>query len=134
MRRGRPARGPASRGTEQAETSRRGFLRRAGLTGAVAAGFVGIADVTGLSSALAAASPKLTGQKHAHGEVLQGLEPGEDASGARRSDYCVYQSCNCHGCCPSGTCCYYCTGNCGNFHTCFRRPSGGCGAPIVYTC
>lgn len=134
MRRGRRAHGLAARGTEQAVTSRRSFLRRAGITGAVAAGFVGVADVTGLSSTRAAASPGSRGQKHTHGEVLHGYEPGEAASGARRSDYCVYQSCNCHGCCPSGTCCYYCTGNCGTFHTCFRKPSGGCGGPIVYPC
>ncbi len=39
--------------TAQVATSRRGFLRRAGITGAAVAGMIGLADIAGLSPALA---------------------------------------------------------------------------------
>lgn len=76
-------------GEPVAGVSRRNFLRRAGITGAAAAAFVGLADVAGLSSAFAATR----------------------TCGANQcTETCKYTPGECNGGkCPTGQCCFTCT-------------------------
>ena len=81
-------------------TSRRHFLRRAGITGALTAGFIGTAEVAGLSSAVAARSRPLNSKIP---DPCQSIckyvySPGRcGPNGAK---------------CPSGSCCFYQSGAC----------------------
>ena len=81
-------------------TSRRHFLRRAGITGALTAGFIGTAEVAGLSSAFAARSRPLNSKIP---DPCQSIckyvySPGRcGPNGAK---------------CPSGSCCFYQSGAC----------------------
>jgi hypothetical protein len=81
-------------------TSRRGFLRRAGITGALAAGFIGTAEVAGLSTALAARSGPGTRRIPFPCQSICKFvySPGRCAPGG--------------GKCPSGSCCFYQSGSC----------------------
>lgn len=86
-------------------STRRHFLRRAGITSAVAAALVGVADVAGVSQALAGTRRRNCG----HG-----------------SQTCTYAPRHCNGGnpCPPGNCCYHCVGCGGNHYTCI--PTGSC--------
>lgn len=98
--------------SDQPDASRRQFLRRAGITAAVAAAFAGTADMAGIPAAAAAA---------------KGMK--------RRPDFCcisyTYAPFHCNGgsACPSGQCCFHwvsCHGSgyaciahsCSNFTAC----------------
>jgi hypothetical protein len=83
---------------EEAGSTRRHFLRRAGITGALAAAFVGAADAAGLGKALAS-----TSRRCGHGILT-----------------CTYTPRQCNGGrpCSPGWCCYHCVGPCENVHTC----------------
>jgi len=85
--------------SDQPHTSRRQFLRRTGITAAVAAAFVGAADIAGMSSASAAV-------KHKNGRA---------ASPDACCVSCTYTPGHCNGgkACPSGECCFRCVNNCG---------------------
>jgi anaerobic selenocysteine-containing dehydrogenase len=107
---------------EQPTTSRRGFLRRAGITGAVTAGLIGVSEVAGLSPASAQGSGSVQRFKVSEGGI-QLLRPGESPNCCSCGNY-VY--CQCGGCCPSGTCCYHVSGCCGTVRLCLPRPSRGC--------
>jgi anaerobic selenocysteine-containing dehydrogenase len=89
---------------DQPDTSRRQFLRRAGITAAVTAALAGTADVAGMSSAFAAAQRK----NHSYG-----------ASSRRCCVSCTYTPFHCNGgkACPSGECCFHCYHNCGNYYS-----------------
>jgi hypothetical protein len=106
--------------TTQAAVSRRGFLRRAGITGAVAAGLIGVADVAGLSSA-SAASQSNSGSKVTGRTTTRGVATNSNCSSCGG-----FFSCQCNVCCPPGYCCYHVSGCCGSHHVCLTRPSGGC--------
>jgi hypothetical protein len=103
------AHSPSDHG-DQPDTSRRQFLRRAGLAGAVAAALAGTADLAGMSSALAAAGQ----QNHQHGTNRRNCCLS-----------CVYTPGHCNGGrpCPSGQCCFRCTNNCGGTTTMCRQHS-----------
>lgn len=123
----------------QAETSRRGFLRRAGITGAVAAGLLGVADVAGVSPAFAGRASIYVKLKHGDYALKNGkyvfLGHGAVPTKCPTCSECGhYESCNCGGCCPPGTCCIvYPRTCCGSNHRCVTRPPGGCGA-ILQSC
>lgn len=92
----------ASRGPAQTAdgASRRQFLRRAGITGALTAGLLGTAEVTGLSSALASPSqPRGHQAKRSCGSFCKyTYSPGHcGPNGAK---------------CPPGSCCFYQSGGC----------------------
>lgn len=92
---------------------RRNFLRRIGLTGAIAAGLVGVADVAGVSPTMAA---------------QRGTNRTSDAP-ATCCWNCVFTHCGCNGCCPAGYCCYVCTtskGTCSSYNQCCPR-TNNCG-------
>jgi hypothetical protein len=120
MRGGETITDPAGQG----DTSRRSFLRRAGLMSAAAAAFVGGADVLGLTPASAATR-----------------------SGARNNCVCpascTYVACGCrgafhaasNGCCDSGWCCYHCnqpTRCGGGYHACLSRSWTHCAPSFAY--
>jgi hypothetical protein len=100
-------------------SSRRQFLRRAGVTGALSAAVIGCAEVVGLSSAFAStkhpARPRYRVQGGASPDICTG--------------YCNYTytpyKCNGGKACPSGQCCfaYSCAGTCGTSsgHTCYSH-------------
>ncbi len=108
--RNRDTRTPLSHEDDQPDTSRRQFLRRAGITAAVAAALSGTAEAVGISSAFAA------------------------AKGPNRRYCCIsytYSPYHCNGgrACPSGQCCFYYVGcghsgyaciahSCNNFVSC----------------
>jgi hypothetical protein len=86
-------------------SSRRHFLRRMGVTGAVAAAMVGVSDLAGLGQALASSGRRNCGNG---------------------SQTCTYTPRRCNGGrpCAPGYCCYHCVG-CGlNRYTCI--PTGSC--------
>jgi hypothetical protein len=89
----------AGRGNEQVHepklTSRRHFLRRAGITSALAAAIVGGADMAGLSSASAGTRGT---NKACNSRCQYTYTPGRCAPNG--------------GSCPSGSCCYYQCGPC----------------------
>jgi hypothetical protein len=109
--------------------SRRGFLRKAGITGAVASGVLGAAEIAGLSPALAA---KARSRGHATWTGGRLLAAGEATPDCNCTATCTYQSCNCNGCCPAGTCCYHCNGSCGSFKSCFTRLGTTCPGTMNY--
>lgn len=107
--------GPA--GNEAPGHSRRDFLRRAGVTGALAAGLIGGADLLGMSSAMASTH---------HGAKRTGRSPGP----CTETYQCRQTPGQCGGpCSPSGHCCYTCTG-CGvtqkGCHSTCSPSFGGC--------
>ena len=95
------------------DTSRRTFLRRAGLASAMAAALAGGAELVGVTTASAASRQRT------------------DACPCPAG--CVMMSCKCagvshagsNGCCDPGYCCYHCTfpSHCGGgtFRMCFTR-------------
>lgn len=102
------ARTPGDQGG-QPDTSRRQFLRRAGLAGAAAAALAGTADLAGMSSALAAVGHK--GNKRGKNDRMCCLS-------------CTYTPFHCNGgrACPSGQCCFYCVNSCGGAsHMCLSH-------------
>jgi hypothetical protein len=94
-----------SAGPEDRGSSRRQFLRRAGVAGALGAALVGGAEMTGLSSALA--SSKKTGKPQACART------------------CVYtytpRQCNGGKSCPGGECCFTASGPCCSGKVCMAR-------------
>jgi anaerobic selenocysteine-containing dehydrogenase len=85
-----------------AGSSRRQFLKRAGVTGALSAAVLGGAEVAGLSSAFASTrNPKRPRSCNGHCTYT----------------YTPYK-CNGGKACPSGECCFYqsCEGTCGTSH------------------
>lgn len=111
----------ADRGA-RANPSRRNFLRKAGLMGAVAAALTGGAEVVGLTPASAAGRTNCT------------------CYGA-----CTRASCHCYGdahagsdgCCKSGYCCYECTtthgcGGIGSYTICISRSASHCDTHYTY--
>jgi hypothetical protein len=110
--------GPA--GNEAPRYSRRDFLRRAGVTGALAAGLAGGADLLGISSAMASTH---------HGAKRPGRSPNAPCTQAY---HCQQTPGQCRGgtaCTPSGHCCYTCRG-CGittvQCHATCSPSFGGC--------
>lgn len=103
------------------DTSRRNFLRKAGLMGAVAAALAGGAEAVGLTPASAASKSNCV----CYGD-------------------CSYQGCNCYGdahagsngCCDSGYCCYICeaTHPCGpgGYSICISRNASRCASHYTY--
>ncbi|HEY7143650.1 MAG TPA: hypothetical protein VH637_05330 [Streptosporangiaceae bacterium] len=87
-------------------STRRHFLRRAGISGAIAAALVGVTDAAGLSQALASTK-----------------RPQNCGGG---NQFCAYSPRQCNGgkACPPGYCCYHCTGCGGNYFSCI--PTGSC--------
>lgn len=94
---------PRTPSSDQPDTSRRQFLRRAGITAAVTAALAGTADVAGMSSAFAAAK-----HKNRHG-----------AGSNSCCVSCTYTPRQCNGgkSCASGECCFYCYHNCGGYYS-----------------
>jgi hypothetical protein len=94
-------------------SDRRSFLKRAGVTGAIAAALVGGAEVTGLSSAMAATK---------HGSKSS----GPDLGCCVKCTYTPYK-CKNGAACPSGQCCFHCVCNspscCSPYYSCI---SGHC--------
>ncbi len=115
--------------TTHAATSRRGFLRRAGITSAVAAGIIGAADVAGLSPAFADNQGSM--RYKVTGRTTRVLGPGASPSCCSCGNFF---SCQCGGCCPPGTCCYHVSGCCGTFHVCLTRPRNGCSGSVGCYC
>jgi hypothetical protein len=115
--------------TAQAAVSRRGFLRRAGITGAVAAGLVGIADVAGLSPAHA--STKAPVRYKITGQTIRAMRPDEPANCCSTGGFF---HCECNGCCPAGYCCYHVSGCCGSRHVCLLRPGSCSGSTGIVCC
>lgn len=114
----RPAR-DAAPGQSEHSPSRRAFLRRAGVAGALTAGLAGGADLLGMSAAGAATRRSAASQR------------GRQAAKPSCLGYnCTldYGGCGqpCH---PSGHCCYYCVGLGRIFTTC----ASTC-APSFYKC
>lgn len=108
----RPLMGRRNSSTDaHGHASRRDFLRRAGLTGAVAAAIVGGIDLAGMSSASATADPRR-------------LRPAGPKGCTPCTYVCTYHKGEpgCHGTCPSGQCCYLCVSNapsvCPTFSSC----------------
>jgi anaerobic selenocysteine-containing dehydrogenase len=100
-------------------SSRRDFLRRAGMAGALAAGLAGGAELLGMSSASAATQRRVR-------KVSQGRSDAPCTETYR----CVQSPGKCGGPCqPSGHCCYTCTG-CGvtlvGCHDTCSTSFGGC--------
>jgi hypothetical protein len=110
----------------QSAMARRGFLRMTGITTAVTAGILGVADVAGLSPAFADSQQQPTGR-------VTSLPRPASASCCW---YGSYSGCNCSGCCPPGSCCYVWPAGCGKkgFHSCCARPSGGCSGSRCRAC
>jgi hypothetical protein len=121
--------------TEHDSTSRRGFLRKAGITGAAAVGMIGLADMIGLSPAHASTSTKASSQKTVQRFTF--TDEGLRLVGADVSPECCscgnFFQCQCGGCCPSGTCCYHVSGCCGTFHVCLP-PGNGCPGRVACVC
>ena len=120
MRSRRAGHGP-SHESEPLSTSRRNFLRRAGITGAVAAAFIGTAEVTGLSSAMAAANQRSSKRNNSPDSC---------------PDKCIYTYTpeRCGGQCPSGSCCYHQSSTsdcCVNRFNCI---AGHCGSNFSVCC
>lgn len=114
--------GKESMAPREAEgTSRRQFLRRAGVTGALTAAVIGGAEVTGLTSAFAST-------KSANRPLyrLEGVNSPDVCTGFCNYTYTPRQ-CNGGRPCPPGYCCftYTCGGTCG---------SGTHKACIAHTC
>jgi hypothetical protein len=116
--------------SEDNHMDRRAFLRKAGITGAAAAAFIGAADVIGLGPASAAT------QRSRSRPQSRSSQPEPGAS-------CTYTPCSCkgdghagsNGCCDSGYCCYFCrSAECGDFSTCVFRGSSGCPSGITLSC
>jgi hypothetical protein len=97
---------------EKHATTRRNFLRRAGITGAAAAALIGGADLAGLTPAYARSQKARAGAR------------GKTAC-AGCSYGCTYTPGKCGGC-GTGGCCFTCTGSCGTLrqcHPCSDRPA-----------
>jgi hypothetical protein len=126
---------PSSRlpkgGTRHGNEARRTFLRKAGITGAVTAAFIGAADVIGLGSASAAGKP---GPRQASLNAQSG-PPGDITPDA--SITCTHFSCGCGNngstCCPSTSCCYHCSGICASGRICVE-PGGSCPSSLTLFC
>lgn len=97
--RNRETRGQLS---DQPDASRRQFLRRAGITAAVAAAFAGTAEMAGMSSAAAAAK----GQKRRYC--------------CTSYTYAPYHCNNGHAC-PSGQCCFHWVNCYGSGYACIAH-------------
>lgn len=106
-------------GEDRAHT-RRSFLRRAGIAGALAAGLAGGAELAGMSPAYA----------RSHKARTRNSKAGGVQTGRCQCSYsCSYTPGQC-GNCGTGNCCFSCTSHCGNFkqcNSCSKRPSyAGC--------
>jgi hypothetical protein len=113
----------------QPDAGRRAFLRRAGITAAVAAAFAGVADVVGLSAASGAVRESSARHIDLRGEKT-GVPDGTSS--------CTYVRCGCpqsdHGCCYPGYCCYHCTGTCFTGPVCFARSITHCSPHQTFYC
>lgn len=110
---------------------RRAFLRKAGITGAMTAAVVGVADMAGLTSASAAS--RKPGAVPAGFTVSLG-SPDSAAS----SSSCTFVHCGCgtngRTCCSPGLCCYHCSGNCVSGKICLSRSTTHCNSRITVNC
>ena len=115
------------------DVGRRAFLRRAGIAGAVTAAFVGATDLAGLSPASAAVRRSSTSDAlHA--------QTGSSRAGVnvQATTTCTFVRCGCGSngltCCPSGRCCYHCSGVCASGKFCFIRNGSSCPSSQVFSC
>lgn len=108
-------------GSHEPGTSRRAFLRRAGLAGAAATALIGVTDVAGLSQAFASSR-----------RPIRPTSRPRNCGGG--SQTCRYNPGHCNGGrpCSKGWCCYTCTGACGTHTSCIE--TGSCLSSFTACC